>query len=51
MDDDLREAVTEGANDGEIRRRAGLRPLVVDGIAKVAEGLTTLEEVLRVGLR
>lgn len=51
LDDDLREAVVSGATDGEMRRRSGMRPLVVDGIAKAAAGLTTLEEVLRVGLR
>ncbi len=51
MDDTLREAIVRGASDGEIRSLASLRPLVHDGIAKAAEGQTTLEEVLRVGLR
>jgi len=51
MDDALREAVAAGASDGEIRRLAQLKPLVHDGLAKAGEGLTTLEEVLRVGLR
>jgi len=51
MDDTLREAIVRGASDGEIRSLSSLRPLVHDGIAKAAEGQTTLEEVLRVGLR
>jgi len=51
MDDRLREAVAAGVSDGDIRRMAGMKPLVHDGLAKAAEGLTTLEEVLRVGLR
>ena len=51
MDDTLREAVASGLSDGEIRRLSGVRPLVYDGIRKAAEGRTTLEEVLRVGLR
>lgn len=51
LDDAMREAVTAGATDGEIRRRFDLRPLVLDGIEKAAAGLTTLEEALRVGVR
>lgn len=51
MDDGLREAVAGGASDGDIRRMAAMRPLVHDGLEKAASGATTLEEVLRVGLR
>ena len=51
MDDGLREDVASGASDGDIRRRSAMRPLVHDGMEKAAAGATTLEEVLRVGLR
>jgi general secretion pathway protein E len=51
ISDAIREAIARGASVGEVRAVAvnqGMRPLRTDGIAKVAQGVTTLEEVLRV---
>ncbi len=51
MDDALREAVVSRASRGELRevaRSGGMEALQADGWAKVARGLTTVEEVLRV---
>ena len=50
MTDDLREAVHPVLDMGALRRQAvkdGMRPLRLAGAMKVAEGVTTLEEVLR----
>lgn len=49
LDDEIREALQRGA--GEIRRLAvqrGMRTLREDGLRLVREGITTVEEVLRV---
>jgi type IV pilus assembly protein PilB len=49
-DDDLRDLISERAPDHLIKKaakRAGMRSLLEDGIDKAAQGLTTLEEVLR----
>jgi len=49
--DELRELITRRAPEHELRkaaRAAGMRTLVEDGITKAAEGLTTLEAVLKV---
>ncbi|MEN9353206.1 MAG: hypothetical protein RL318_531, partial [Fibrobacterota bacterium] len=51
LDDPLRELVSQGATEGQLREHAGLVPLLVDGLEKARTGETTLEEVLRVGLR
>ena len=51
MDDELRRAVMRRAGMGEIEqlaRRAGMRTMYEDGVAKALRGETTLEEVLRV---
>jgi len=51
MDDELRRAVIRHAGIGELEtlaRRAGMRTMYEDGIAKALAGLTTIEEVLRV---
>lgn len=51
MDDALRAGVMRHAGMGEledIARRAGMRTMYEDGIAKALAGLTTIEEVLRV---
>ncbi|HEY9253286.1 MAG TPA: type II secretion system ATPase GspE [Stenotrophomonas sp.] len=51
MDDELRRAVMRRAGMGEIEqlaRRAGMRTMYEDGVAKALSGQTTLEEVLRV---
>ena len=51
MDDSLRNAVMRKAGMGEIEqlaRKAGMRTMYEDGIAKALRGQTTLEEVLRV---
>ncbi|MBK8802439.1 MAG: type II/IV secretion system protein [Fibrobacteres bacterium] len=51
VDDLLREAIVRGEPETVIRKLSGMQPLLLDGLEKVAEGRTTLEEVLRVGLR
>ncbi|HNY30081.1 MAG TPA: GspE/PulE family protein [Fibrobacteria bacterium] len=51
VDDPLREAIVRGDPETSIRKLSGMRPLLLDGLEKVQEGRTTLEEVLRVGLR
>jgi type IV pilus assembly protein PilB len=51
VNDELRELITRRAPEHELRkvaRATGMRTLVEDGIAKAAEGLTTLEAILRV---
>ncbi|MFL5542616.1 MAG: GspE/PulE family protein, partial [Longimicrobiaceae bacterium] len=51
MDDGLREAVARRAPQAELRERAraaGMRPLRADAWEKVNQGLTTVDEVLRV---
>ena len=52
MDSQLRELVNGGASTMEIREQArltgGLRSLREDGIRKVLDGTTTIEEILRV---
>ncbi|MGC8805184.1 MAG: GspE/PulE family protein [Candidatus Ratteibacteria bacterium] len=51
IDDDIRNLIMRQVSSGEIRRHAlnkGLRTLRMDGARKVAEGLTTISEVLRV---
>jgi type IV pilus assembly protein PilB len=48
--DELRELVLRRASEDELReaaRRAGMRTLMEDGIAKAAQGLTTLKELGR----
>ncbi|KLJ02384.1 type II secretion system ATPase GspE [Luteimonas sp. FCS-9] len=51
MNDEIRRAVMRHAGMGELEdlaRRAGMRTMYEDGIAKALRGLTTIEEVLRV---
>jgi len=51
VNDELRELINLRAPEHEIRRAArtsGMRTLIEDGIAKAAQGLTTLEAVLKV---
>jgi general secretion pathway protein E len=51
ISDAIRELIARGASIGEVRRVAinqGMRSLRADGFGKVAQGVTTLEEVLRV---
>lgn len=51
LDDKVRQLVFERASSGailEAARTAGMRSLLDDGLLKAAEGLTTIEEVLRV---
>ena len=50
IDNDIREAILHKTSAREIRDvaiRQGMTPLVVDGFHKAAQGLTTIEEVLR----
>jgi len=51
MSDGIREAVLSGASSADIKRAAiesGMSTLRRSGIGKIAEGLTTIEEVLRI---
>jgi general secretion pathway protein E len=51
MDDALREAIVRRAPRSELRelaRRGGMRPMRADAWERVKEGVTTVEEVLRV---
>ena len=51
MDDELRRAVMRHAGMGEIEqlaRKAGMRTMYEDGLVKAMQGITTIEEVLRV---
>ena len=51
MDDELRAEVMRRRGSGELRRLAaerGMRTLYEDGLRQVRDGITTLEEVLRV---
>jgi len=50
IDAALREAILRKATASEIRERAiagGMTPMIVDGFSKAAQGITTVEEVLR----
>ena len=51
VDDPLRDAIVRGDPDTVLRKVSGLKPLFVDGLEKVSAGLTSLEEILRVGVR
>lgn len=49
--DELKELILEGASTAEIKKasiRLGMKTLRMSGITKVAEGVTTIEEVMRV---
>ncbi|RKX38523.1 MAG: general secretion pathway protein GspE [Thermotogae bacterium] len=51
VDDDIRRMIAEGATEQELFRKAvekGMRPMFIDGMEKVLEGITSTEEVLRV---
>ncbi|HXG18333.1 MAG TPA: type II secretion system protein GspE, partial [Methylomirabilota bacterium] len=51
LHEELRELVLAGANSLEIKRaamRIGVKTLRQSGLTKVGEGVTTIEEVLRV---
>jgi general secretion pathway protein E len=51
VDEGVRRLVTSGADSVRIREigiEAGMRTLYMDGIEKVKQGVTTLDEVLRV---
>lgn len=51
MDDALRNIVAQGGSVEAIRdqaKKSGMVTMKQDGLAKVTEGLTTVEEVLRV---
>ena len=46
--DDLKELIMAGASSIEIKRKAlegSYKPLVIDGIKKVLQGLTTIDEL------
>ena len=50
LNEEIRELIIKGASSIEIKRKAielGYRPLIVDGIHKVLQGYTTLEELNR----
>jgi type IV pilus assembly protein PilB len=49
--DELKELILEGASTSEVKKaaiRLGMKTLRMSGLTKVAEGVTTLEEVMRV---
>ncbi len=49
--DELKELILEGASTAEIKKaavRLGMKTLRMSGITKAAEGVTTIEEVMRV---
>jgi type IV pilus assembly protein PilB len=51
LSDELKELVLEGASTDELKRgaiRNGMKSLRMSGLTKVKEGVTTIEEVLRV---
>ena len=51
IDDDIRECMVRGITSGKIRevaRQKGMRSMREDGIQKVASGITTIDEVMRV---
>ncbi len=51
MNDAIRSAVSASAPHNELRKAAlksGMKPLLIRGIEKAAEGITSLEEVIRV---
>ena len=48
INETLKELITNGKSSLEIRRKAieeGFEPMVVDGIRKVVNGITTLDEL------
>ena len=48
VNEEIKELITQDASSLEIRKKAletGYEPLIVDGIKKVLEGVTTLEEL------
>lgn len=50
-DDEARDAITSSATLDQLRKlaiKSGMKPLLQDGFEKVRQGLTTLDEVLRV---
>jgi type IV pilus assembly protein PilB len=54
VNDDVRDLISTRASETAIRKAAkrnGMRTLLEDGISKAAQGLTTLEDVLRVVAR
>jgi type IV pilus assembly protein PilB len=54
VNDDLRQMIYDGATSTELRasaRALGMRTLREDGLRKVADGITTINEVLRVTMR
>ena len=51
LGDELKELVLTGASSGEMKKEAiriGMRTLRQSGLSKVMEGVTTLEEIVRV---
>jgi type IV pilus assembly protein PilB len=49
--DELKELILEGASSAELKRaaiRLGMKSLRMSGLTKAAEGVTTIDEVLRV---
>jgi len=51
MSPDMKQVISDGADLARIRElayREGMKPLRISGAMKVAAGLTTLEEVVKV---
>lgn len=51
IDDEIRQAITERSDAGVIKKiavKSGMTTMIDDGIEKVKQGVTTLEEIMRV---
>jgi type IV pilus assembly protein PilB len=50
IDDDIRHLIIKAMDSGTLKKKAvekGMRTLREDGISKVSQGITTIEELLR----
>ena len=48
IDDEIKELISRDASSMEIRKKAlesGYKPLLIDGLKKVVDGITTLDEI------
>jgi len=45
---EVRDMILSNVSEGEFRRSISLEPLLADGMAKMKEGITSPDEVIRV---
>jgi len=45
---EIRDMILSGISEGEFRRSISIEPLIQDGLAKMSEGITSPDEVIRV---